>query len=371
MTAPRPYAVIMAGGAGTRFWPASRRARPKQLLPLAGSEPLIRQAASRLLPLCGWERIFVSTGAHLVDATRQVLPEIPLDRMLVEPVGRNTAPCLGWAAATIARREPEAVVMALPADPHIGDTTAFQRALELSVRSARTGAITTIGVRPTHPETGYGYIQAGAPTALAGVHEVVRFVEKPSRERAEEFVAAGSYLWNSGMFFYRAKDMLQAIAEHLPALAAGLRELDEAARRGDEPSVVQRVFPTLPAVSIDHGVMEHVRGLAVVPASFGWSDIGSWLAAADLAARDEQGNHGPADTLFIGSERNHVVDLRVPAAPIGDRTPARRRAIALVGVHDLVVVETDDALLVLQRDRAQDVKQVVEALQQRGDHDLV
>jgi mannose-1-phosphate guanylyltransferase len=373
MPSSSPYAVIMAGGAGTRFWPASRRARPKQLLPLAGDEPLIRQCAQRLVSLCGWERIYVSTGQHLVEPTLAVLPEVSRERLLVEPVGRNTAPCLGWAAAVIARRAPEAVVMALPSDPHIGDVAAFGAALERAVASARGGIITTVGIEPTHPETGYGYIEAGEPSALPGVRQVRRFVEKPDRARAVEFVASGRYFWNSGMFFFRACDMLDAIRQHLPALADGLAELDRAAERGREAEAVAKLFPTFPAVSIDHGVMEHMAELAVVPASFGWSDIGSWLAAAELAPVDEARNFAPAGSVLVNARNNHVVDLRrASATPAAGRHAEERaaRVIALVGVSDLVVVETDDALLVLNRSEAQDVKRVVEELQRRGDGHL-
>jgi mannose-1-phosphate guanylyltransferase len=373
MNSPATYAVIMAGGAGTRFWPASRKARPKQLLPLAGSEPLIRQCAKRLLPLCSWDRIYVSTGQHLVEPTLAVLPEVGRDRLLVEPVGRNTAPCIGWAAATIARRDPSAVVMALPSDPHVGDAAAFQVALELAVASARSGVITTVGIEPTHPETGYGYIEAGEASNVAGARRVKRFVEKPDRQRAAEFVASGRYFWNSGMFFFRAADMLGAIDQHLPELGEGLRLIDREAEQGREAEAVARLFPTLPAVSIDHGVMEHMTDLAVVPASFGWSDIGSWLAAAELAPRDDAGNGAPPGSVLIRARDNYVVDLRSAADARSAQSPRAGRAervIALVGVRDLVVVQTDDALLVLDRAEAQDVKLVVEQLQKRGDGHL-
>jgi mannose-1-phosphate guanylyltransferase len=263
--------------------------------------------------------------------------------------------------------------MALPADPHVGDPVAFQAALELAVASARSGVITTVGIQPTHPETGYGYIEGGEPTELAGAQRVRRFVEKPDRERAAEFVASGRYFWNSGMFFFRAADMLAAIARHLPALAEGLRQIDAAAAAGREAEVVAKLFPTLPAVSIDHGVMEHMAELAVVPASFGWSDIGSWLAAAELAPRDAQGNSVPPGAVVVGSRDNHVVDLRTVAVDRGSSSipPGRaERVIALVGVQDLVVVQTDDALLVLHQRDAQNVKQVVEELQRRGDGHL-
>ncbi|WP_437724430.1 mannose-1-phosphate guanylyltransferase [Sorangium sp. So ce861] len=370
------HVLILAGGAGTRFWPASRAARPKQLLPLLGGEPLITATARRVLPLCGgagsagWERIWIATGQHLVAPTRAALPGVSERRLLVEPAPRNTAPCIGWAAATIAREDPEAVVVVLPSDHHIADVPRFLEVLEAAVASARGGAITTIGIRPTHPETGFGYIEAdgagsaapAAPGAPATPRRVLRFVEKPSRERAEEFVASGRFLWNAGMFIFRAGDMRAAIRAHLPALAEGLDEIDRAAARGAaaEADAVLRVFPRLPAVSVDHGVMEHVAGLAVVPGDFGWSDLGSWQSAWELAEKDERGNSAPAGSVLVDAQGNHVVDLRARPAPDD------RRVIALVGVEGLVVVETDDALLIVPRDRAQDVKRVVDELKARG-----
>jgi mannose-1-phosphate guanylyltransferase len=370
---PSVHALILAGGAGTRFWPASRAARPKQLLPLLGGEPLISATAQRVLPLCaasggsGWERVWIATGRHLVAPTRAALPDVPEARLLVEPAARNTAPCIGWAAATVARADPDAVVAVLPSDHHIADVPRYLEVMRAAVASAQRGTITTIGIRPTHPETGFGYIEtAAAPSAGAVAPEkVLRFVEKPSRERAEGFVASGRFLWNAGMFIFRARDMLAAIRAHMPALAAGLDEIDRAAARGAaaEAEVVERVFPTLPAISIDHGVMEHAGELAVVPGDFGWSDVGSWQSAWELASKDEHGNSAPEGTVLVEARANHVVDLRHDAG-------GGRRVIALVGVEGLVVVETDDALLVVPRERAQDVKHVVDALKRRGEEKL-
>ncbi|KYF92062.1 mannose-6-phosphate isomerase, partial [Sorangium cellulosum] len=309
------------------------------------------------------------TGQHLVAPTRAALPDVSERRLLVEPAPRNTAPCIGWAAATIARDDPDAVVVVLPSDHHIADVPRFLEVVQAAVASARGGAITTIGIRPTHPETGFGYIEAeeaaGAGSAApAAPCNVLRFVEKPSRERAAEFVASGRFLWNAGMFIFRAGDMRAAIRAHLPALAEGLDEIDSAAALGaaEEAEAVERVFPRLPAVSIDHGVMEHVAGLAVVPGDFGWSDLGSWQSAWELADKDERGNSAPAGSVLVDAQHNHLVDLRTRSGG----APDDRRVIALVGVEGLVVVATDDALLVVPRDRAQDVKHVVDALKARG-----
>jgi mannose-1-phosphate guanylyltransferase len=359
------YALILAGGAGTRFWPASRMQRPKQLLPLVGEAPLLLETARRVLPLTGgWDKLLVGTGRHLVAASASILPELPEASFLTEPVPRNTAPCIGWAAARVAQIDPDAVVMVLPSDHHIADVARFRSALALAVDSARSGIITTIGIKPTHPETGFGYIELD-PEALAPAPGAVlarRFVEKPDRARAEQFLASGRFLWNAGMFFFRAKDMMGAIAAHQPALADGLAAMVGAAP-ADAPAVVERIFPALPSVSIDFGVMEHLDRLAVIPGDFGWSDLGTWQSAWELAARDHLGNAAPEGTIFVDSRDNQVVDLRTAAH--------HKRVVALVGVHDLVVVETDDALLVVPRERAQDVKHVVDQLKGRGDDGLI
>jgi len=364
MKRPSVHALILAGGAGTRFWPASRSLRPKQLLPLVGHDPLILQTAHRVLPLIGWEHLHVATGKHLVEQTAAVLPELRMHNTLIEPTPRNTAPCIGWAAARIARTDPDAVLMVLPSDHHVTDVSGFVRAIELAVAKAASGVITTIGIKPTHPETGFGYIEVDGETVGQEVCRAKRFVEKPNRARAEEFVAGGRHLWNAGMFFFRVRDMLDAIRRHMPALAEGLDAIDAAAREWQEDAAITRLFPSLPSISIDHGVMDHLAEFAVVPGDFGWSDVGSFQSAWELADKDERGNVAPAHSVLVDAQRNLVMDLRTETTPSG-------RVIALVGVEDLVVVETGDALLVVPRSRAQDVKDVVAALKSRGEHKLV
>jgi len=354
---PKVYAVIMAGGAGTRFWPASRALRPKQLLPLAGGseEPLLAATVRRLAPLVSEDRVIVVTGEHLAEATAQAVPGVPRAQILCEPAPRNTAPCIAWASATVARLDPEAVVVVLPSDHFIGDEPAFRRVLEQAIASAASGRVTTVGIVPTRPETGYGYIEVGEPLEGGPAKSVVRFVEKPDRARAETFVSGGRHLWNAGMFFFRASDMASLVGEHLPELARGVARIDEAARAGNETAVVKEVFPTLPSISIDHGVMEKAKGLAVVPGEFGWNDVGSWQSAWELGEQDAAGNALAKGALAIDAKNNLVRTLG-----------AGQKTVALVGVDDLVVVETDDAILVIPRERAQDVRLVVDALKAAG-----
>lgn len=357
------YAVIMAGGAGTRFWPASRSLRPKQLLPLAGGsgETLLAATVRRLSPLVTEDRIFVVTGEHLAEATAKAVPGVPRAQILCEPAPRNTAPCIAWATSTIARLDPEALIAVLPSDHFIGDEDEFRSVLERALKTAAAGRVTTVGIVPTRPETGYGYIEVGEDLeGGAGAKSVVRFVEKPDRTRAETFLAGGRHIWNAGMFFFRASDMSQLVERHLPELALGVAKIDEAARAGREADVLKSIFPTLPSVSIDTGVMEKAAGLAVVAGDFGWNDVGSWQSAWELGSPDAAGNALSKGAVAIDAKNNLVRTLGTG-----------KKVVALVGVNDLVVVETEDALLVIPRERAQDVRLIVEALKAAGRTDLL
>jgi mannose-1-phosphate guanylyltransferase len=358
------YAVIMAGGAGTRFWPASRELRPKQLLPLGGdpNESLLAATVRRIAPLVPASNVYIATGAKLADATSRELPHVPRANVLAEPVPRNTAPCIGWATATIARSNPDAIVMVLPSDHYITDEEGFRALIAKAIAGARAGYMATIGVVPTRPEVGYGYIELGAEID-GGMREVARFVEKPDRARAEQYMAGGKHLWNAGMFFFRARTMLDAIRGCMPDLADGLARIDAAASMGDEARELASTFPGLPSVSIDTGVMEKASRLAVVPGNFGWNDVGSWESAWELASKDDAGNALPARAVAVGARGNLVRDLT------SEGTRAKK-VFALVGVNDLVIVETDDAVLIIPRDRAQDVRSVVQALKTRGDGSL-
>lgn len=346
------FGVIMAGGSGTRFWPLSRAARPKQLLPLGGGDlSLLRATRDRISSLIAPERTLVVTSEALAPAIRAELPELPPENVLAEPVGRNTAPCVGWAASVVARTDPDAVMAVLPADHHIADDAGYLRVMTRAIEAARGGDMVTVGIRPTRPETGYGYVELGEELA-PGVNRARRFVEKPDELRARQFLAAGRFLWNSGMFFFRADELLGMVRQHLPGLGDALKQFDEAAQRGEERELVQRSYGALPDISIDHGVMEKAARVAVVPGDFGWSDVGSWTSAWELAPHDEQDNALFGDVVTVDSRGSYV---RAPAG----------KMVAILGLEDMVVVDTEDALLVMPRSRAQDVRAIVTELKNR------
>jgi mannose-1-phosphate guanylyltransferase len=350
------FAVIMAGGKGARFWPRSRERMPKHLLDIQGERTIIRETVDRIRPLVPPERTLIVTGrSHAAEVIRQ-LPEIPVENILIEPIGRNTAPCIGLAAVHIRQRVPDAVMLVLPSDHRIGEEDAFRRVLASAAAAASDGnPLVTIGIRPTGPETGYGYIEQGDPLPGKGGEPVFRvrsFREKPSRERAEEFLRQGNFDWNSGMFVWKASTILAMIEQHLPELHSGLLKIREALGTEREEETVGEVYAAQKGVSIDYGIMEKAGDVLVVPGDFGWSDLGSWDAVWEVSAKDENGNavRGPFIAIDAGDSLVH----------------SPRKLVALVGVRDLLVVETDDALLICRRGHSQDVRKVVDALEKKG-----
>jgi len=347
------FAVIMAGGKGSRFWPRSREKMPKHLLDIQGERTIIRETVDRIRPLVPPERTLIVTGrSHAAELIRR-LPEIPAENILIEPVGRNTAPCIGLAALHILQRVPDAVMLVLPSDHRIGDEITFRRVLDAAGKVAAKGnPLVTIGIRPTGPETGYGYIEQG-DLVPAGegekIYRVRSIREKPPLEQARKFMRQGRFLWNSGMFVWKASTILGAIERFLPELHAGLLQIREALGTEREEEIVGEVYSAQKAVSIDYGIMEKAEDVLVVPGDFGWSDLGSWDALWEVSEKDENGNavRGPFIGIDAGASLVH--------------SPGK--LVALVGVRDLLVVETDDALLICRRGRSQDVRKVVEILE--------
>ncbi len=358
---PALYGVIMAGGQGTRFWPRSRRTRPKQLLNIVGKTTMVEQTLARITPLIPPERVVVVAGTPYRKILRECLPQLPPENFLFEPVGRNTAACVGWAALWVQRRAREGIMAVLPADHLIQRETEFLHVLQTTAAVARTsGRLVTIGIQPTHPETGYGYIQRGEERLAVDDREsfrVARFIEKPPRETAEQFLADGRYLWNSGIFIWRADSILTELQHYLPQLADGLEVLKTTLGSKRQARAIADVYPGLPSISIDVGVMERAQDVWVVPGHFGWSDVGSWRALAALLPQDAQGN------VVLGEQRGLDTTGCLIYSP--------KKLVATIGITDLVVIETEDVLLICPKARDQDVRGLVELLEREGRDDVL
>jgi mannose-1-phosphate guanylyltransferase len=355
------HAIIMAGGSGTRFWPASRCDRPKQFLSLATETPLLRMTFERLSGLVPVDRVWVVTTAAAAAATRDLLPELPVDNVLAEPVGRNTAACSCFAARATLARDPEATCVVLPADHVIGDEARFRSAMAAGADLVRReGGLLTFGVQPTRAETGYGYLELGREHIRAGgwaVHRLERFVEKPDADRAASYVDSGRFLWNAGIFAWRAADLLDETRRQLPELARGLDRIGDVLGTPGADDIVAGIYPTLPSISVDFGIMEGAKKCWVIPVDFPWSDVGSWSALAETQPTDDAGNTVRGRVRTFDAHDNVLVST----GPV----------LSAVGIDNLVVVATPDAVLVIPKDQAQRVKEVVEGLGQQGWDDVL
>src|SRR5579883_382960 len=351
------YGLILAGGRGTRFWPRSRRSRAKQVLPFFGERTLIQQTVDRLRPLLSPDRLWILTNDHLRDEILRQLPEIPKRQILAEPAQRNTAPAIGLAAHILQSIDSQAVMGVFPSDHVIGRPRDYVCLLKSAFKMAEAGKIAVLGIQPRWAETGYGYIEFPKNIQPNAAAEVSRFREKPDAATAEQFLAAGNFYWNAGMFFWKTSVLLDALRRFLAKTAALLSGLP-AFRSRAFPAKLKEIFPRCENISIDYAVLERASDVAGIAAGdIGWNDVGSWNAVYELHKRDPQGNAARADTLIEASSGNYV--------------DAGKKLVALLGVKDLIVVDTPDALLIADRSRAQQVGDLVKRLEKSGREDLL
>jgi mannose-1-phosphate guanylyltransferase len=349
------YALILAGGSGTRLWPRSRNKRPKQFLDLTGDHTMLQEAVLRLDPLVPVERIFVATNRQYMAVVAEQLPGLPPDHILGEPQGKGTAAAIGLAAVHLHRLDPEATMGVFTADHLIADRAMLRRALAAAVEVAERGWLVTLGIKPTYAEKGYGYVKLGDELPPAGgleVHKVDSFHEKPTQERADEFLRGGGYAWNSGMFVWKVSRILEEFERHMPALYASLMEIEQAIGAPDEEERFLPVWAGIQSQTIDYGVMENAGRVAVLPVDIGWSDVGSWSAVYDAMAHDADENALVGDVITIETTRSLIY--------------SPHRVIATVGLEDMIVVDTGDVLLICPRSRSQDVRRLVEMAREQG-----
>lgn len=348
------YAVIMAGGSGTRLWPLSRAARPKQVLPLYGGHSMIEEAVDRISPIFTPEQILVVTRAEHVPLLAELVPSLPPENFIVEPVGRGTAPAIGLAAIHLARRDPDAIMAVLTADHVITKKDVFCDALSVAAQVAQQGKLVTLGIKPSEPSTGFGYIHVGEALGQGNgfaVHAVRQFVEKPNLEAAVQMYNSGDYLFNSGMFVWGVNRILREFEAQMPILYGELSEIAASFGTDQADATIERIWPGVFKQTIDYGVMEHAAEVAVVPVDIGWSDIGSWESVPELLTADACGNTTVGPHLGIDTTNSLIYN------------DTRDLLVTTIGVDGLVVVAVGDAILICAKDREQDVRAVVKQLE--------
>ncbi len=357
------HAVIMAGGRGTRFWPRSREKKPKHLLDIVSNRTIIQETVDRIRELIKPKNILIVTGRKHARELMKQLPEIPVKNIIIEPVGRNTAACIGLAALHIQKKMKDDIMVVLPSDHAIGNPDKYRSVIATAARAAESeDALVTIGIQPTGPHTGFGYLEGGKAVGSVGGDEVLRVKsirEKPDLALARKFVKSGRFYWNSGMFVWKASTILREIEQYLPDLYSGLMMIKDSLGTDSEAKTISRVYLRQKSISIDYGVMEKSKNVFVIPAEFGWSDVGSWDALWDISDKDNKKNArtGSGMVLFEDTE--------------GSLVYSPGKLVALVGMKDVIVVETKDALLVCKRGQSQDVKKIVDALEALGQTQLL
>jgi mannose-1-phosphate guanylyltransferase len=359
MPANHNYGLILAGGRGTRFWPRSRRSNAKQVLDFLGEGSLIQQTVARLRPVLPPERIWVLTNDHLRDRIIRQLPDVPKKQILAEPTQRNTAPAIGLAAHILQSVDSEAVMGVFPSDHFISKPARYMRLVRAALKSASKGKMAVLGIQPRWPETGYGYIEFPEGITAGSIEEtpVQKFREKPDRATAEQFLASGRFYWNAGMFFWKASVFLEAMRQHLPRTASILAALPKFGGRNFTAKVAE-AFPHCEDISVDYAVLEKATGVVGFASDdFGWNDVGSWDAVHTLLKKDTHGNAGRLDSVIVDSTGNYI--------------DAPGKLVALLGVKDLIVVDTPDALLIADRSRSQQVGNIVKLLEKQRRDDLL
>lgn len=343
-------ALIMAGGRGERFWPKSRKGLPKQFLSLTDDgKTMIQLTVERILPLVDVEDIYVATNKDYLELVRTQLPGIPEGNIICEPVGRNTAPCIALGAALISSKYEDAVMMVLSSDHLIRYNSMYQTILRDACEVALEGDnLVTVGITPDHPETGYGYIKFNASESYGRAFSVERFVEKPSLEKAKEYLAADDYLWNSGMFLWKISSVMKRFRELMPDVYEGVMKIKNAYIEGRMDEALEQIFPDFPSISIDYGIMEKSQNIYTIPGTFGWDDVGSWLAVERIKKSNEYGNIVDGNVITIDT-KNCIIQ-------------ADKKLIATIGLKDLVIVDTEDATLICEKGSTADIKKVLENL---------
>ena len=350
-------AVIMAGGRGERFWPKSRNSCPKQFLSLTSDgETMIQKTVKRLSPLVSPEDIFIVTNAAYGELVQDQLPDVPKENILSEPCARNTAPCIAFAAAVIQKKYGDAIMLVLPSDHLIGYENIYIKTLKKAIKTAEEGKnLVTIGITPTYPETGYGYINFGEESGDA--YEVERFVEKPNLPTAKKYLASGKYLWNSGMFVWKTSSIMDNMQTLMPDIYEGALRIGESYGTPDFEETLVKEFTAFRSESVDFGIMEKASDIYTIPGSFGWDDVGSWLAVERINETDDDKNYFDGDVISVDSKRTTVC--------------AGKRLVAAIGTRDIIIVDTDDVLLVCSKNNTQDVKKVIAQLKEQGRDELV